>query len=134
MTLCDAMSAHLTLAAWQAYGCYALAAALGLAAGAASMAIYGRYSPQERLRELDTEIADLQRRLAAYDGEFAGAMALTRQNLALALRRLGLALVPAVASSVPVLALLPLVGESYLAYFAAVATAALAVKFLWKVV
>lgn len=97
------------------------------------MAIYGRLSPQRRIRDLDQQIADLRYELAAYDGDFAGAMALTRQNLSLALRRVGLALGPAVASAVPVLAFAPLVGTSYVIYFFAVAIAALTVKYAWKV-
>ena len=119
---------------WADFAGIAPAVLLGLCGGALSMAVYGRCSPQQRLRELNTQIAALQRQMADYDGEFAGAMVLTRQNLALAFRRLLLALGPAVASSVPVLALLPAVGASYIAYFIAVTFAAIVVKVVWRVV
>lgn len=108
-------------------------ATLGLLAGAASMAIYHRFSPQEKIRELKHQINDVQSRLSRYEGDFTGAMTLTRQNLALAFRRLGLALLPSVTSSLPVLFFLPLIAESFVLYFIAVAVSALTVKFVWNV-
>jgi hypothetical protein len=109
-------------------------AALGLFSGIVSMAIYHRYSPQKKIRELKHHLDGLQRELATYDGDFAGAMTLSKQNVRLSFRRLGLALMPAVASALPVLAPIPLVGESYITYFSVVAVSALAVKYFWKVV
>jgi hypothetical protein len=109
------------------------AIALGLVAGALSMVVYSRLSPQAKIVELKGQLGELQREISAYDGDFAGALTLTRQNLRLAFRRLGLALGPALASGVPVLAAIPLIGESYVSYFVAVALSAIAVKIIWKI-
>jgi hypothetical protein len=109
------------------------AVALGLVAGMTSMAIYHHFSPQEKIRQLKHRLNSVQRELASYDGDFAGAMALTKQNVGLSLRRLGLAVGPAVASGLPVLAFLPLAGACFVVYFIAVAISALTVKYVWNI-
>lgn len=108
-------------------------AALGVVAGVVSMLVYGRLSPQDRIQGLQQQLDALRTEMTAYDGDFAGAMTLTKQNLRLSLKRLGLALGPAVASGIPVLAALPLIGESYFTYFGSVAAAALFAKHRWKI-
>jgi hypothetical protein len=112
---------------------YLLPALLGVLAGAASMMLYRRVSPQLRLLALQDEIATLQQAMAAFDGDFSGAMALTRQNLRLAFCRLGMVLWPALVSSLPVFAVLPLVGHAYIPYCLCVTVAALTVKFVGKI-
>lgn len=107
---------------------FALPTALGIIAGALSMLLYGRWSPQERLQELKTQSTDLQRQMSDFDGDFSGAMALAQQNLSLSFKRLGLALGPSLLSGIPVLAALPFIGEAYITYFVSVAVAAIVVK------
>jgi hypothetical protein len=81
--------------------------------GIASMAVYAWTSPQQRLRDLKVQTTELQKQLAAYDGDFAGAMAITRQNLTLALARLGWALVPSLLAGLPVVLVLVGMFEVY---------------------
>ena len=101
---------------------------LGVVAGAVSMLVYARLSPQEKLQSLKSQATDLQQQMASFDGDFSGAMALAQQNLRLSLKRLGIALGPSLVSGIPVLAALPVIGEAYIAYFIAVAVAAIAIK------
>ncbi len=101
---------------------------LGLVAGAISMLVYARLSPQEKLQDLKSQASDLQQQLSSYDGDFSGAMTLAQQNLRLSFKRLGVAFGPSLLSGIPVLAAVPLIGEAYIAYFVAVAISALAVK------
>ena len=103
-------------------------AGLGALAGVLSMLLYGRWSPQERLQELKTQSSELQQQMSDFDGDFAGAITLAKQNLGLSFKRLGLALGPSLLSGIPVLAALPLIGEAYITYFASVAVAAIIVK------
>ena len=71
--------------------------------GVLSMLFYAASSPQKRLAELKSQTADLQRQLAAYDGDFRGAMALSQQNLRVSFHRLGLALGPTLLAGAPVI-------------------------------
>jgi len=122
--------------AWTNLGAFdqiAYPTALGVAAGSLSMLIYGRFSPQSRLETLKAEIVHLRQKMAKFDGEFSGALALTRQNLQLSFRRLRLVLVPSLLSCIPVLAMLPVIGDRFIAYFVAVACAAIAVKHFGKI-
>ena len=102
--------------------------ALGAVAGALSMLLYARVSPQARLQELKSHSVDLQRQMKDFDGEFSGAMALAQENLRLSFKRLGIALGPSILSGIPVLAALPLIGNAYISYFIAVALSAITVK------
>ena len=78
----------------------------GALSGIASMLLYARTSPQERLRGLREQTAALQKQLATYDGDFSGAMALSRQNLALSFQRFGWALGPSLLAGAPVILML----------------------------
>lgn len=82
-----------------------------LGTGAVSMAIYAMVSPQERLKELERESADVRGRLARYEGDFDGGMVLVRTQLSLALRRLGLSIGPALLAGLPVLVALAWIGD-----------------------
>ena len=84
-----------------------------VASGALSMVLYGVTSPQHRLSELKQRTADLQQQLAGYDGDFAGAMALTRQNLVLSLQRLGWALGPSLVAGAPIILVLVGLADVY---------------------
>lgn len=118
--------------------------------GVLSMLMYWWTSPQKRLHDLKAQTVDLQKQLADYDGDFTGAMALTRQNLAVSLRRLGWALVPALVAGAPVLLVLVGVADVYSGqrvlsfgpawlqswisvFFAATTVAALATKFVCRI-
>jgi hypothetical protein len=119
-----------------------------LVSGALSMWLYARLSPQKRLRAIQRLAARVQRQLKTYDGDFAGAMALSRKNLALAGRRLWLSLLPALASGLPVILVMALVlpafpsnvlsvGPDWLrsataSFFLLTACSALGTKFLLK--
>ena len=112
---------------------WAWAIALGTIAGIASMLIYRRLSPQDRLRRLGDDIVAVRKQLNAYDGDFSGAMALTGENLRLSFRRLGCVLWPSLVSGLPVLSGLPTVGAHLVPYFLAVVVAALALKLQLKI-
>lgn len=79
---------------------------LAAASGALSMWLYKLCSPQERLAEVVVRIKETQRRLMAYDGEFAGAQPLIVDNLKLSLQRLGMVLFPSAMAAAPILAVL----------------------------
>mgnify|MGYP001408544777 CR=1 FL=1 len=106
---------------------------LGCVSGVVSMLVYGRFSPQVKLQSLKLRIEALQGELATFEGDFSGAMALTRENLRLTFQRLGLVLWPSLISGIPVLAALPLVEHSLISYFSAVVVAALTTKYLHKI-
>jgi hypothetical protein len=80
-----------------------------LASGVLSMWLYARLSPQQRIRQIQRLAVRVQRQMKGYDGDFAGAMALSGKNLALAGRRLWLSLLPALASGIPVIVVMVLV-------------------------
>jgi hypothetical protein len=107
---------------------------VGVVAGGASMLVYARVSPQAKLKALKVECSSIQEQLAAYEGDFNGAMALTAQNLRLTFRRLGCALWPSLIAGFPVIAAYFVIGEHYYAYFLAVVITALAVKYKFQIV
>ena len=47
----------------------------GWLSGYAGMWIYRRFSPQQRIAEVRTLLADVHKQLASYDGEFSGLLA-----------------------------------------------------------
>ncbi len=81
-------------------------AAWATCCGVASMYLYAIFSPQRRLAELRSETMELQKKLAAYQGDFAGAARLMRQNLSVSFRRLGFAFVPSLIAGLPVIVVL----------------------------
>lgn len=85
----------------------------GLLAAILSMGLYWLLSPQGRIAEAKVQAAAARRALDAYDGEFAGAWPLIRAMLRLAVRQLALVTGPAVAASLPVLALLVWLSTAY---------------------
>jgi hypothetical protein len=85
----------------------------GMLGGVASMGLYGLLSPQQRIGALRAELADAQRRLNAFDGEFADAWPLMRRMLCTSLRQLAVVLLPALIAMVPMLCLLAWLSTSY---------------------
>ena len=85
----------------------------GALVGYAGMWIYRRWSPQQRIAELRVELADAQRRLAAYDGEFSGLLPLIRTQFGLALRQMRLTAGAAFLAAAPILLVLPWLSNQY---------------------
>lgn len=72
-------------------------------AGIVSMLVYRCTSPQQRLKQLESEAVAARRALDDLDGSFADAWPLMRRSLGLALARLRLVLVPSILAGLPVL-------------------------------
>lgn len=106
----------------------ALTVLFGLVCGAASIAIYGRLSPQARLQELKSQCTALQQELAGFEGDFSGAWALARENMRVSFVRLGTVLWPSLLASLPVLLALIVVRDRYLSFLIATAISALVTK------
>ncbi|MFZ1392213.1 MAG: hypothetical protein WAS23_11550 [Dokdonella sp.] len=85
----------------------------GALVGYIGMWIYRRWSPQQRIAELRIELADVQKRLAAYDGEFSGLLPLIRGQFALALRQMRLTAGAALLAALPILLVLPWLSNQY---------------------
>lgn len=85
----------------------------GLIGAGVSMGLYWLLSPQRRIAETKIEAAAARRRLDAFDGEFAAALPLIGATLRPAFRQLGLVVGPAVAASLPLLALLAWLSTAY---------------------
>jgi hypothetical protein len=109
------------------------------ASGLLSMVLYARLTPQARIRQLKRVSARVQQRLRDYEGDFQGAMALSRRNVGLALRRLGLSTGPSLVAGVPVIAVMVWVLPKYehssatLVFFLVAAGAALTAKFALRI-
>ena len=88
-------------------------AAWGLVGAVASMWLYWRLSPQEKIAEASTAAADAKKEMAAFDGEFEEMRPLLAKMLSTSLRHLGLALGPALLASFPLIFLLAWVGQSF---------------------
>ena len=109
--------------------------------GALSMLVYAWLTPQGRIRRLQRVSARVQQRLRNYEGDFRGAMALSRRNVGLALRRLGLSAGPSLLAGLPVIAVMLWVLPAYeqrlpwatVAFFVVAACSALFAKFALKV-
>lgn len=85
----------------------------GSLAGALSMVLYRRASPQSRLATLRAELRDVQRALVVHEGDFSGLLGLIGHQSRLALRQLGLTLLPALLGGVPLVFLLPWMSNRY---------------------
>ena len=85
---------HLRLALW------------AVGSGALSMLLYKFTSPQRQIRELDVQAAGIRQALARHDGEFTEALPLIRNNLAVSLKRLRVALAPSLLAGLPIVACL----------------------------
>lgn len=75
-------------------------------AGAGTLLLYKRLSPQARIGEAKRAARQARHDLNAFDGEFADAGALIRNQFVAAFRHLGLVLIPTLISILPLLMLL----------------------------
>lgn len=85
----------------------------GVVGSVVSMALYWLLSPQERITQLKTRLADAQRALDAHEGEFSEALPLMGNTLRLALKQVAVVTVPAVLASLPLLCLAVWAYHSY---------------------
>jgi hypothetical protein len=85
----------------------------GVAAAGLSMGLYWLVSPQGRLTDIKMRALAARQKLNAFDGEFAEAWPLMRAMLGLSLKQLGMTTLPAIAASLPVLALIVWLGTAY---------------------
>ena len=79
-------------------------------AGAASMLLYRRYSPQQKLRGLDLELAETQQAIHRYDGEFDGMRPLFRQLISLSCKRVWMTFLPSVIAGIPLIIIMVCLG------------------------
>ena len=85
----------------------------GILAGWLTMVVYRRLSNQEKIGELKAQQKVQQKKITEFDGEFEKLMPLIRHTLALGFRQLGLALGPALLSTLPVLFLIVWVAGAF---------------------
>jgi hypothetical protein len=85
----------------------------GVLAGCLTMMVYRRLSNQEKISELKAQQKVQQKKIAEFDGEFEDLMPLIRHTLALGFKQLGLALGPALLSTLPVLFLIVWVAGAF---------------------
>ncbi len=85
----------------------------GILAGWLTMVVYRRLSNQEKIGELKAQQKVQQKNIAEFDGEFEQLMPLIGHTLGLGFRQLGLALGPALLSTVPVLFLIVWVAGAF---------------------
>lgn len=85
----------------------------GTLVGYAGMWIYRRWSPQQRIAELRVELAAVQRKLASYDGKFAGLLPLIKKQFALALRQMRLTAGAALLAALPIFLVLPWLSNQF---------------------
>jgi len=71
-----------------------------------SMGIYAVTSPQEKLKDISARSRELMSALARHQGDFAEHMALTKQNLRLALLRIWHTIPPTIAALAPAIYIL----------------------------
>lgn len=85
----------------------------GLLTGTASITIYSKVSPQERIEEVKKAAAEARVAMRRYDGNFDGLLPLVRKSLGLSIRQLALAAGPAFAASLPALFLIGYLDTAY---------------------
>lgn len=100
-------SLNLLLPAW------ALIAVWGAMVGGLATTVYWLLSPQTRILEIRAKGQTIRNALLRYDGDFRGALTLTRESLALSLKELSLVIGPALAASIPALCLIAYLGNTY---------------------
>jgi hypothetical protein len=73
-----------------------------LASGIITMALYARIAPQEKIAGLKQQQKTLRDQLLTFDGNWQEANDLIRKNLKIALRMIGLCILPVLAAGLPV--------------------------------
>ena len=72
-------------------------------AGAVSMVLYGRFSPQQRLQAIKEELQDVQEQLKQHEGELDSLWPLMKKNLQLSGRRVWLSLGASLVAALPLI-------------------------------
>lgn len=85
----------------------------GAIGGLVSMGLYRLLSSQRRIAEGKRALADARQRLDGFDGEFADAMPLIKHLLGTAFAQVGRVSAPAIAASLPLLALIAWLTTAY---------------------
>jgi hypothetical protein len=85
----------------------------GITAGGLTMVFYRRLSNQEKITALKQEQKAQQQKIAIFDGDFMQLMPMIKHTLGLGFRQLGLAIVPAILASLPVLFLVAWVAGQF---------------------
>lgn len=85
----------------------------GLLAGYGSMALFKRFSNQEKIQGLKAQVKTNQKKMADFEGEMNELMPLVGRTLKLAFQQLGAALGPALLVSIPVIFMLAWLSNSY---------------------
>jgi hypothetical protein len=88
-------------------------ATFGLGSGALAMGLYRLCSNQARIRAQKEEIQSIRSALKAAKDDFGETMRLSRRNLAASCRLLGIVVVPALVSSLPLLAVIGWLAAHY---------------------
>lgn len=80
---------------------------LGLPTGAFAMGAYGKLSPQDKLDELNVELSATRKEMNAYSGtDPKVVMELSKRNMALAFKQVGLIFPATMLAALPVIAIL----------------------------
>lgn len=85
----------------------------GVIGAAVSMGLYWLISPQARIKRNEAKTLEARQALDAYEGDFAGAWPQMRRMLGLALKQVGIVVIPAVVASLPVLCMLVWMSTAY---------------------
>ncbi len=85
----------------------------GIIGAAISMGLYWLVSPQAKIKHNQAKTLEARRALDAYEGDFAGAWPQMRSMLGLALKQVGIVVIPAVLASLPVLCMLVWMSTAY---------------------
>ncbi len=85
----------------------------GIVGAAVSMGLYWLLSPQAKIKRNQAKSLEARRALDAYEGDFAGAWPQMRSMLGLALKQVGIVVIPAVLASLPVLCMLAWMSTAY---------------------
>ncbi len=85
----------------------------GIVAGYGSMWLFKRFSNQEKIQKLKSQVKINQKKMAEFEGEMSDLLPLVGQTLKLAFKQLGSALGPALLVSIPVIFLLAWLSNNY---------------------
>ena len=80
---------------------------LGIPTGVIAMGLYGLVSPQDKLKALQVELTEARKEMNAYSGTDAKVvMELSKRNMALAFKQVGMMLPSTLIAAAPVIAIL----------------------------
>lgn len=109
----------------------------GLLAGVVAVVIYALISPQKRIKKLKEGISQSQKGMWDVDMEFSEFMRRSRENMKQSFKLLGISVLPALASALPVLFLVSWFSRSYdnwmIPFFPGVLVGSLTIKIAFRV-